>query len=81
MIDAMIVETDNKKWPVGVQFNNVGKTDAAERYPDCVRVKKYFETSGQDVVLLGVGRESFAIPVSMAELIYQRAGTNRPTLF
>lgn len=76
-----INEVVSNQWPVGVQFNNVGRTDAAKKYPDVVQVRKHFQTSGQDVLIMGVGQQTFLIPVSQAELIYQRADLNRPEIF
>lgn len=74
-------EIKSLAWPVGEQFNNVGRTDAAKRYPDVVKVKKHFKTSGQNVLILAVGQQTFLMPEREAELIYQRVGVNRPEIF
>lgn len=74
-------ETESKEWPLGKRFNNVGKTSAARRYPDIVKVKKHFQTSGHDTLILSTtDDQTFIMPVTMAELIYAPQG-NRPELF
>ncbi len=77
-------EHANPNWPIGTQFNNIGKTEAARKFPDVVTVKNSFQTAhkGHDVLILEVKpHHTFIMPLSPAELIYQRQGYNVPVLF
>lgn len=75
-------EHENPNWPTGEKFNNVGRTEAAQKFPDVVTVKKCFETAHDDVLILEVKPQcTFIMPLKEAELIYQRQGLNCATIF
>ena len=74
-------QIEHQDWPIGDAFNNVGRTVAADRYPDVVTVKNCFECASDNVLVLEHKQKTFLMPVRSAELIYQRQGTNRPVLF
>ena len=77
-------EHENPNWPTGVKFNNVGRTEAAKKFPDVVTVKNSFQTAheGHDVLILEAKpHHTFIMPLREAELIYQQQGYNPPVLF